>query len=70
MKTEKFQNELVWSFEQLVGYLETWSATQHYIDKKSQNPIDLIHDDLKNSWEIGDKKVIFSLLLRIGKLKQ
>lgn len=69
VKTEKFQNELVWSFDQLIGYLQTWSATQHYIDINNQNPIDLIHDDLKISWEKGDKKVIFPLLLRIGKLK-
>lgn len=69
LKTEKFQNELIWSFEQLIGYLQTWSATQHYIDKNNQNPIDLIHDDLKVSWEKGNKKVIFPLLLRIGKLK-
>ncbi|MEN9907439.1 MAG: hypothetical protein RLZZ540_580 [Bacteroidota bacterium] len=66
---EKFENQLEWTFEELVGYLETWSATQHYISKNNQNPIDLIRDELKKSWEKNNKKVRFPLLLRIGKLK-
>lgn len=69
IKTGKFQNDFTWSFEQVIGYLRTWSATQHYIEKNNQNPIDLIYDELKTSWETGNKKVSFPLLLRIGKLK-
>lgn len=69
IKTEKFQNNFNWTFEQLVGYLETWSATQHYKDKTGKNPIDLIREDLKRSWEHNDKTVTFPLLLRIGTLK-
>jgi ubiquinone/menaquinone biosynthesis C-methylase UbiE len=67
--TEKFENKLTWTFEELIGYLETWSATQHYISKNNQNPLDLIYDDLKTSWLKSDQKVSFPLLLRIGKLK-
>ena len=69
LKAEQFKNEFIWTFEQLIGYLETWSAIQHYISKNNLNPIDLIHNDLKSSWEKNDKKVTFPLLLRIGKLK-
>ncbi|WP_163399113.1 class I SAM-dependent methyltransferase [Flavobacterium fluviatile] len=65
---EKFQNQFIWTFEELVGYLQTWSSVQHYISKNNQNPIDLIYDDLKISWQKNDMKVIFPLLLRIGKL--
>lgn len=68
-EVKSFKNEFTWTFEQLVGYLNTWSAAQHYITKNNQNPIDLIYDDLRISWEKGDKKVTFPLLLRIGKLK-
>nr|WP_315240476.1 class I SAM-dependent methyltransferase [uncultured Flavobacterium sp.] len=64
---QKFQNEFTWSFEMLIGYLQTWSSVQHYISKKNQNPIDLIYDELKASWQKNDKKVKFPLLLRIGK---
>ena len=67
--TEKFENQFTWTFETLIGYLQTWSSVQHYISKNKQNPIDLIYDDLKVSWEKNDQKVTFPLLLRIGKLK-
>lgn len=67
--TKPFVNKLTWTFEELIGYLETWSATQHYISKNNQNPLDLIYDDLKTSWLKSDQKVSFPLLLRIGKLK-
>ena len=64
----KFTNEFTWTFEQLTGYLETWSAVQHYIKKNGTNPLDLIREELKEYWEKGDRKVTFPLLLRIGKL--
>ena len=65
----KFTNEFTWTFEQLCGYLETWSATQHYIKANGTNPVDIIREALKSTWENGNKQVVFPLLLRIGKLK-
>lgn len=67
--TDSFENHLTWSFDELMGYLETWSATQHYILKNNSNPLDLIREEFKISWEKNDKKVTFPLLFRIGKLK-
>lgn len=64
---KKFFNEFTWDFETLIGYLQTWSSVQHYISKNNQNPVDLIYDELKLSWENNDKKVTFPLLLRIGR---
>lgn len=67
---EKFAQSYTWSFEQLIGYLETWSATTNY--KKAhnnENPIDIVREELKISWEKGDKKVAFPMFFRIGKLK-
>ena len=68
INTKKFTNHFTWTFEQLTGYLETWSAVQHYIKQNGTNPIDLIRDDLQASWGNSDKQVTFPLLLRIGKL--
>jgi len=67
LETKSFTNEFTWTFEQLTGYLDTWSAVQHYIKKNGTNPVDLISEELKEYWEKGDKKVTFPLLLRIGK---
>ncbi len=66
---EKFSNSYIWTFEQLIGYLESWSATANYKDVNKENPIDLVYDELKASWEKGDKKVTFPMFLRVGKLK-
>jgi len=67
LETQKFTNNFTWTLEQLTGYLETWSATQHYIKKNGSNPVDIIRDELQESWEKSDKSVTFPLLLRIGK---
>ena len=69
IKTKSFENHFTWTFEELMGYLETWSATQHYILKNNSNPLDLIREELKISWQKNDQKVTFPLLFRIGKLK-
>ncbi|CAD0008568.1 class I SAM-dependent methyltransferase [Flavobacterium chungangense] len=68
ISAEKFQNQFIWTFEILIGYLQTWSSVQHYISKNNQNPIDLIYDELKVSWQKSNQEVTFPLLLRIGKL--
>jgi len=67
IEVQPFENNFIWTFEQLIGYLETWSATQHYKNKNHQNPVGLIYEDLKQSWARNDRKVKFPLLLRIGK---
>lgn len=58
-----------WNFEQLFGFLNTWSAVQHYIKANNKNPLDLIYDELKNTWKDDQVKVIqFPVLLRVGKV--
>jgi len=51
----------------LLGYLESWSATQHYLKKTGINPVDLIKCELSLVWEASEKKVHFPVLLRIGR---
>jgi ubiquinone/menaquinone biosynthesis C-methylase UbiE len=67
IQVKGFENRFKWSLEQVLGYLNTWSAVQHYIKDKGENPIDLIKPDLQKLWGGEDKAVIFPLLLRIGK---
>ena len=59
-----------WNFNQLVGYLETWSSLQHYLHKNDKNPIAMIDKDLKKAW--GDTEYLdvrFPLIIKAGKLK-
>lgn len=64
--TQKFENRFNWNVEQLLGYLNTWSAVQHYINKNGRNPVDLVKMELQDIWGTGEKEVVFPLLLRIG----
>lgn len=60
-----FEKRLVWNFDQLTGYLKTWSAVKKYEKENGENPVDLISKDLKSSF--GRKgEVCFPILFRAG----
>lgn len=70
VKAPVLHHTLEWTYDQLLGYLQTWSAVQHFIKTNNTNPVDLIHEDLKQAWkESATKKIKFPLLLRIGRGK-
>ncbi len=68
IEAPRFSNTFTWSFEQLTGYLSTWSAVQHYIKANGTNPLDLISEKLQEVWQRGNGQVEFPLLLRIGRI--
>lgn len=53
-----------WSREQLVGYLNTWSAVKHYRNRHEINPVDLILPELPAFDAVN---VTFPVLMRIGR---
>jgi len=70
LQTPDFFQQEEWTVEQLIGYLGTWSAVQHYIEEKGHNPLALIEADLLRVWEKGKiKTVSFPILLRVGKIE-
>lgn len=62
-----FTHNAVWTFDQLIGYLNTWSAVKHYITKDRQNPVDSISSELREAWGQGSKEVQFPVFVRLGK---
>ena len=56
-----------WSKTQLIGYLNSWSAVQHFIDDKKYNPVDDIISDLDHLWK-DVKAVSFPVFLKIGRI--
>jgi len=70
IQTPSFEIIKKWTHKDLIGFLNTWSATQHFIKRNNLNPVEKISEALKKIW-IDDKvkTVIFSVLLRIGKLQ-
>lgn len=64
-----FINEYEWTFEQLIGYLQTWSAVKHYTGQHQENPVDILRAELWEAWKEDDiKKVSFPLLIRIARV--
>lgn len=67
--TPQFSIELDWSVDQLIAYINTWSAVKHYEREKGENPVATIADALRQAWgKTHEVPVHFPLLLRVGKI--
>lgn len=68
IETPVFSMNYHWELKQVIGYLNTWSAVQHYIRKNNENPVDIFSDELKKAWgNISKRKVTFPIFMRIGR---
>jgi SAM-dependent methyltransferase len=67
--TPAFSHKLHWTFEQLCGYLQTWSAVKQYSKAHQQNPVDMIAEDLRAAWGTAtQQEVSFPMLVKLGKI--
>jgi ubiquinone/menaquinone biosynthesis C-methylase UbiE len=58
-----------WEYEQVVGYLNTWSAVQHYIRKNNEDPVEKFSEELKKAWgNVLKRKVTFPIFMRTGRM--
>lgn len=64
----KFEMEVHWDLDHLVGYLRTWSATQRFIAAKGCDPLEQIIDELRRAWgnPYQARSIIWPLILRVG----
>ncbi|MFL5739738.1 MAG: class I SAM-dependent methyltransferase [Flavisolibacter sp.] len=69
LPSKEFSITLHWKRENLVGFLQSWSAVQHYIKKNGTSPLALIENDLVSLWPAGEIKTIyFPIFLRMGRI--
>lgn len=69
MQTPAFSMNYNWSLHDLVGFLNTWSAVQHYIRQYHANPVEEVRKKLSAIWIDKEKKpVFFPLIIRVGHL--
>ncbi len=54
-----------WNFEQLIGYLSTWSASKEYQRALNHSPIDKIHDKLLEKWSQPEETRTVTWLLSL-----
>lgn len=69
MQDPGFHIDIKWTADQLLGYLGTWSAVQHYRNRHNTDPLQLIKDDIQKEWESNTvKDITFSLYMRLGRV--
>jgi ubiquinone/menaquinone biosynthesis C-methylase UbiE len=70
IKCPEFKLIVNWDLEQFGGYLESWSATQKFIQQRQYNPVPGFLDSIKMHWATGEtREVTFPLFLKLGKIK-
>ena len=67
IESPSFEMKKYWNFDEVIGYLCSWSSLQNYIKQNDANPIDLIKQDLAQAWgDIGDvKEIQWPLTLKV-----
>ncbi len=55
------------SMDAFIGYLNSWSAVQHFKNKNNYNPVGLIELDLKTVWGESLHQISFPVFYRVGK---
>lgn len=65
-----FQYRLTWTREQFTGYLDSWSAVQHYTRAHQRSPVELIRPLLEEVWPEGTRTFLFPIFLRIGRIEK
>jgi SAM-dependent methyltransferase len=63
----KFEMQLQWSCAEYLDYLYSWSATQRYLKRTGNNPLQLIYDELKSAWGDEARLVAWPLNMRAGR---
>jgi ubiquinone/menaquinone biosynthesis C-methylase UbiE len=70
IKAPAFAARVEWRLSDLLGYLESWSAVQKFMEVRGFNPIQEISADLSNHW--GDAARVrnghLPLYLRVGRV--
>jgi SAM-dependent methyltransferase len=68
LSSRRFSIPLEWSREDLLGYLNTWSGVQHYIQARGTNPVEALAAELAPIWKgEGKKHFHIPLFLRVGR---
>ncbi len=70
IKTPQFKIKKLWSFDDYINFVMTWSPVQKYISVNNSNPVRLIFDELKNAWgnENEKKEISWNLMLKAAKI--
>jgi SAM-dependent methyltransferase len=65
-----FAMEAEWNLSQLVGFLDSWSATRKYENEHKHHPVEKIWTELSAAWGVPDRlrTIRWPLYFRIGRV--
>lgn len=68
----KFEMNVCWSLDDLVSYMQTWSAVKRFSTEKKFNPLTLVIDELEKLWgKHEDQKIVkWDINIRVGKIQR
>jgi len=62
-----FEMTARWRLEDLVGYLDTWSATRRYLAAHGEHPLSTLYPSLAEAWgSVPERLVAWPIFLRLG----
>ena len=69
LATPLFSMEAEWSLDELIGYINTWTGVQNYIELECFSPLEFIEKELAAIWgnKKSKKKIIWPLTVIVGK---
>ncbi len=63
--------QVSWTFEHMLGYLNSWSSVQHYIKQEGRNPVGIIEQELAAYWQPSESKALtIPLFMRAGVIRK
>jgi len=70
LKTPDFFIKKQVTLSETIGHLRSWSATQKYVDRYNENPMDILSQKLQEHWPEAEKhkEMTWKLILKVGKL--
>jgi SAM-dependent methyltransferase len=70
IETPSFEMTHHWGFDQMMGYLNTWSAVKLYEKETGVNPLTLVVEDFRKAWGSDNTRLVrFPLFVKAGKKK-
>lgn len=68
LNTPNFAMDAYWSLNQLMGYLNTWSALKRYTSTVGVTPLNRVEDALQSAWgdPLGKKRIEWPLTVRVA----
>ena len=69
IKSTEFKHNVNWTLDHVMGFLNTWSAVQHYIKENGSNPVNATAPEIKKAWGVNKlKQVTFPIFIRVGRI--